>query len=147
MKKVPCYSLLDFLLPGDIENLRPYLRATFTETWAAMGDGSHDDVGDAVETIENISGVEYRCDNNCDSALSWANHGRRVEKALYVMAVDRELRVIMGPDRRVEEVVAATKAEALEGMIRKFADDMEPIGHGLLATELRSRLSALRWQA
>jgi hypothetical protein len=102
--QVPCYALTGLLTPEQLEIVRPFLRATFTEMWAELGDMPSRRVGPACDELLALA-------TNGDTPGFWARlesisiddwwmaAGREIEKLLYAKAQLAGLPVVDGPAR------------------------------------------------
>lgn len=100
MKRVPCYALDTVLTHPQYAKVRPFLRATFTETWAeccvAVGACGFDARAALREASRVFDGhVSFRDAYACN-----AREGYTLELLLYAEARKRGARVVMGPERQ-----------------------------------------------
>jgi len=92
---VPCYPLAAVLSREQMDIVRPFLRTTFTETWAALCAGTFYEAYNARWAIRHASANRGSRGQTCDAA-----EGRCHEEALYVRARHLGVPTVLGPPRK-----------------------------------------------
>jgi hypothetical protein len=101
-KLVACYRLADVIRPELLAPLRPYLRATWAETWAEIGrspDASVFDI-DAIAMTVSLPQVAPRSMYSAGHIYRWPAWGREIERRLYEKALRLGCTPVMYRGRR-----------------------------------------------
>ncbi len=97
---VPCYPLAAVLTPWQLVIVRPYMRATFTEMWAACNADQY--IGVPFDPYQHNARSELRRVARVDGGwFSWEEEGRTVEAALYSLARNAGCPSVPGPRRKL----------------------------------------------
>ncbi len=99
--EVPCFELKAVLTPDQFELLKPFLRATFTETWKVLcvaSTGAGVEALKARQALRSASGISQQHEEyeRCSAA-----EGLEIEKRLYTKACAMvpSAPVVWGPSR------------------------------------------------
>jgi hypothetical protein len=96
---VRCYALSSVIDANGMRNLRPFLRATFTETYAALNDA--DSFGTREAWWPAYASLHLAIDDDARATLHESlDVGRTIEAALYAKAKRIGAPVIPGPARK-----------------------------------------------
>jgi hypothetical protein len=101
---VPCFPLAAVLSASQLEIVKPFLRATFTETWKATTEPwtttALYSVGatgrGARNVLRSASGLPF---DHPHRELCTPEEGREIERLLYAKATRRGVVPVLGPQR------------------------------------------------
>lgn len=101
-KLVACFVLEDVLEAHDFAIVKPFLRATFTETWAALCNVSPRDLGDlgAVNARVTLRSAARLTSFHPQFCKNTPEEGREIELRLIQTATYRGIAPVLGPARK-----------------------------------------------